>query len=455
MARVLLIRPKSAIPITNFPLGLMYLASSLEKMGHSVEILDLRFPESSSSEAVERMVDFRPDIVGVGSMTAEDKGLREILQGIKKTSYKPMIVVGGPHASTYLDRIMKYDGVDGAVLHEGEQTIVEIAQGKSLNNILGIAYQRNGSYVVNQNRGVIVNLDNIPYPAYHLIDMERYFKNPFVHGFVLKHPRLAQMVTSRGCPYVCIYCHNIFGKQFRARSTENVFGEIKFLYEKYNIQEIHFEDDSFNANPKRAEKILDRIIQSGVRLNFSFPNGLRADLLDENFILKMKKAGVYQVSVGIESADPDIQKTLGKKIDLERVFWSIKGMSRQGIITDGFFMLGFLNETKEQMLRTIRFARSSHLHLATFHKVNPFPGTSLGHQAEEKGHCLNIESFGADGYRFGKINISAVDQKTLDWLQKKAYFLFFAKLNRLWKIFFLAPNKRTLFKHFLRMIFWR
>lgn len=456
MAKILLIRPKSNIPITNFPLGLMYLASSLEKEGHFVCILDLRFPDASLEEVKEKISDFQPDIVGIGAMTPEDCGLREILREIKTFSYKPMVVIGGSHVNTYLDQLMRYPGVDCAVIGEGELKIVQIAQGKNLQEIRGIAYRKDASsYVVNQDNGFITDLDQLPYPAYHLFDVERYFRNPFVHGFVLYHQRHTQLMSSRGCPYHCIFCHNVFGKQFRARSPENVLGEIRFLYEHYGIQEFHFEDDSFNVNVQRAEKIFDLIIHSGMDIKISFPNGLRADLLNKNLILKMKQAGVYQVSVGIESADADIQKTLGKRINLERVVSSVREMASQSIITDGFFMLGFLNETKEQMMHTILFARRSPLHFTTIHKVNPFPGTVLGTQAEEKGVRLDIESFGGDGYRFGRVNISSISQRALDWQQKKGYLLFYTKVSRLWKIFWLTPNKKTLFKHLLRLVLWR
>ena len=455
MAKVLLVRPKSRIPITNFPLGLMYLAAYLEKEGHSAEIIDLRFPGSPSTVVTQRALDTRPDIVGIGAMTTEDRGLRDVLRQISALPYKPTVAVGGPHVNAYSREIMGYNGVDCAVFHEGEQIISEIAQGRGLDEIRGTAYRRNGGYAVNPERDFIANLDTLPYPAYHLLNVERYFKNPFVHGFALARNRHAQIMSSRGCPYGCIFCHNIFGKRFRARSPENVFGEIKLIYERYRVREIHFEDDSFNLDRKRAEKIFDLIIQSGFDLKISFPNGLRADILDREMIQKMKRAGVYQVSVGIESADTEIQKKTGKGIDLDKVTSAVNELASHGILTDGFFMLGFLNESRSQMMRTIRFARNSPLHLATIHKVNPFPQTPLGRQAEEKGFSVQIDDVGEDGYRFGKVNISALSQAELDKMQKMAYLCFYTKLSRLWKIFRLVPNKMTLFSHFLRLIFWR
>ncbi|HNX90611.1 MAG TPA: radical SAM protein [Candidatus Omnitrophota bacterium] len=457
MSKILLIRPFSKIPITNFPLGLMYIASSLEKAGHEVKILDLRFKDSGMGDINKALNDFIPDTVGIGAMTTEDAGLRKCLQVINESKIeKPMIVVGGPHASTYYREILKYPGVDCVVFGEGEMTMRDLVDKRCFDGIKGVAYNKgDGTCVVNPPREFIPDLDDVPYPAYHLLDVERYFKNPFVHGFVLSNQRHAQIMSSRGCPYHCVFCHCVFGKKFRKRSPENVVGEIKFLHEKYGVNEIHFEDDSFNVDRVRAEGIFDLIIKSGMKIKISFPNGLRADLLDEKIILKMKTAGVYQVSIGIESADPDIQKTIGKDIDLEKVGRSAQIMSRNGIITNGFFMLGFLDETEEQMLRTIRFAAASPLHLATIHKVNPFPGTVLGEQAKNRGYNIDIRDFGEDGYRFGKINISAVSQQTLDKMQKKAYLYFYLNCIRLWRVFWLTPNKTTLFKHFFRLVFWR
>jgi anaerobic magnesium-protoporphyrin IX monomethyl ester cyclase len=198
--------------------------------------------------------------------------------------------------------------------------------------------------------------------------------------------RYMEVFSSRGCPYHCIYCHKIFGRRFRARSPENVLEEIKLLYQRYRIREIHFEDDCFNLDVKRAKRILDLLIESGMDLSIRFPNGLRADFVDEELISKMKKAGAYQISIGVETASPSVMRMIKKRLDLRRVEETVRLALKYGLTMRGFFMIGFPGETREEIMQTLWYARNLDVHFASLSIVTPYPGTELYDMAVRGGY---------------------------------------------------------------------
>jgi anaerobic magnesium-protoporphyrin IX monomethyl ester cyclase len=452
---VLLLRPGLDIKVTNMPLGLIYLASYLELKKIPVSIIDFKVTAMADDELRIYLRSKRPTYVGVSCMTLEYEGAKSLLRLIKEVDPSIITVVGGPHASSFPHEIITNPDVDIVAIGEGEKTMYEIASGKAPSEIKGIAYKDGEKLFFTEPRGYIENLDEIPIPAYHLIDMEAYFRVPYGHGLMLADKRRAQIFTTRGCPFHCNYCHNIFGKRFRARSPKIVLEEIRLLHDRYQVKEFQFEDDSFNVDIRRAKKIMDMITDSGMKIKISFPNGIRGDIADEELIIKMKQAGVYYLFLAVETADPDMQKRIGKNMDLQRLTETMEYASRNGIFLGGFFMIGFLDETKEQMLKTIDFAAKSKLHTAIFFKVAPFKGTRLYEEALEAGHQLDCDDLSNLNFRFGKVNISKVSLEELDRLHKYAYFRFYSNPRRMISLFMAFPDKLTLVKHALRLVLWR
>jgi radical SAM superfamily enzyme YgiQ (UPF0313 family) len=199
-------------------------------------------------------------------------------------------------------------------------------------------------------------------------------------------------MTSRGCPYRCAYCHNVLGKKFRVRSPENILEEIKYIHDKFGITDFQIIDDIFNLDMDRAKKICDLIINSGMDLTFAFPNAIRADRVDEELVEKMAQAGTKFTSIAIETASPRIQKLIRKNLNLEKAFKAIHLFARVGIVTRGFFMMGFPTETEEEVLDTIEYAKRSRLCGATFFTVVYYPGTDLYRLAQSYGY-FKEESF--------------------------------------------------------------
>ena len=376
--KVLLLRPaaekKSMARV--LPLGLLAIGSVLKRAGHQVKILDLRISNSPDEELESVMRSFDPQVVGIGVMTIECKygfvdaaKVKEINPGVK-------IVFGGPHCSHEPQFILNDPNVDLMVSGEGDLTIVELIdaleQDRDIENVPGIAYKKNGSYIRTADRPVIRDLDKFD-QEYDLINLERYFNFQSSMDFfpVFRNKRFIPLVTSRGCPFKCTYCHDIFDKSIQYRSPEAVVNEIEYLINRYGIREFHIVDDVFNVNMKRAKIVLDAIVERNLNIHISFPNGLRADFFDDELIYKMQKAGVYRMALGIESGSQRIQDMIKKDLDINIIYDVVEKLTRARMSVHGFFMLGFPSETRMEMKETIDFACDLGLTTANFSLVIP------------------------------------------------------------------------------------
>jgi len=455
--KVLLLNPQSDTQkATPFPLGLMYLASYLEKFNHEVKIIDLKSQKLTKQKLKEETLEFAPNFIGIRCLTFESASAYSLARFMKSLLPKTAVILGGPHASAKPLEILQQKPVDYVVIGEGEITLKEIVSKKRPSTIKGIGYKEKGKIKFTQPRDYIKNLDEIPFPAYSKIDMQEYFNNPYTHAFFKAEKKIGQIFTSRGCPFHCIYCHKLFGKTIRFRSAENVLKEIELLYHQYGIREFQIEDDSFNVNMNRAKSIMNLIIKSNMKIKISFPNGIRADFVDEELAQNMKKAGVYSVCFGIESGDLEIQKFIEKNLDLSRVKKAIELTTKNGIMTTGYFMIGFLGETREQVIRTIQFAKNSKLHMATFFKVIPYPNTKLYDLAKEQGFNMSNrpEDYTYTFSTMSNLNLSKVNSQELENLIKRAYREFFSPL-RIMRLGLKAPNKHMLFVNFFRLLLWK
>lgn len=444
------------------PMGIMYLASYLNsKFGEEIDvkILDNRLHDYGEDDLVEIVKSYNPGLVAISCITLETKKMFSMAKIVKRINKKIPVIVGGPHSTDAYSEILQNFNVDVAVRHEGEKTFIEIVErclsGKDFTGIKGVSFLHNGKVVSNPDREYIFDLDSIPFPAWNMIEIERYGK--FLSMAPIGKRKYMPLYTSRGCPYGCVYCHNVFGKKFRFRSPENVLEEIDILVNKYNIKHFEIIDDIFNLNYRRAEKILDLIILRAYDLSISFPNGLRTDLLDYNMLSKMKKAGVKYISFAIEVGSKRMQKIIRKHLDLNRAEEAIKIASNLGIISNGFFMMGFPEENKEDLIKTAEFALNSKLDTINIFKVVPFKGTELFNKYKNlvlrrKGN-VKLEDC---GYSKKTINLSNVSQKELNYIYEKTYQKFYFSFIRIFKIInaycSLKGGMRSMFKYFIIFI---
>jgi magnesium-protoporphyrin IX monomethyl ester (oxidative) cyclase len=425
--RVLLVNPRqtfypgSDLPAGNLPLGLLYLAAVLETAGHEVSILD-EFMSSSSSiwksnektiigmpnwKIKEELRKTNPHVVGVSNpFTSQVENAISICNIVKAANPQILTVVGGPHVSAVpLQFLEEAKNADIAVVGEGEQTLLDIVTSlerqQAISTVLGIAYRRGAEVLRTPPRPLLQNLDELPFPAYHLVDMEQYLK-PRGIGYRSFKDRSISMITSRGCPFNCCFCsvHLHMGKPFRAHSAAYVVKHVEYVVKKYRVKTIFFEDDNLTLDTDRFEAICDKIIAQGIKVNWETPDGVRADCLTPQLLRKMKQSGCTSLFFGIESGDQKVlDNVIGKSLDLKKVIDVAKTCEELELKTGAFYIIGFPGEKKENMLKTVEFALrlrvdynvGMHLFVAT-----PSIGTRLFEECRKEGYIrgdLNSRSY--------------------------------------------------------------
>lgn len=441
--KILLINPalsgslSSGIFTIKVPLGLAYLASYLEKYGYEPKIIDcmayyeniekigdkhrIGLPEK---DIINQIREFNPDIVGVScGYTIHEKDSFRIAELAKKNS-KALVIFGGAHTSANPLQVLNNKNVDIAVIGEGEKTFLNIIRNlksKKLYSVPGTAMRIRNKIKINKLGGYIENLDEIPFPARHLLPMERYLKHPQNSIANIRAPT-TEIITSRGCPFNCIFCsiHTVWGRKWRARSAKNVVDEIESLNNEYGIKEFRFFDDNISWDKKRMIEICDEIIKRNLDIKWDTPNGVAIATLDEEVLRKMKHAGYYKIVMGIESGCERILGFMKKPVNLEHARNIIKICNKLGIWTWSTFVIGFPDETKEEINKTIDFAKKSGLNFATFYIAQPYPGTEMFDIYRKEG--LLKKGFIADSSvtdtKYNTHNFSADELKEI---QKRAY----------------------------------
>ena len=379
--RIALVAPKWNRLINSYPpLGLAYLAAVLEQAGHTVAIFDFGLtPHSELAADVGRVVGFRPDLVGMTAMTNVWHSAVELARALKGALASPL-VVGGPHATVFPERVAEEPAVDYVVVGEGEETLAELVEllartdgspaAEALSAVRGLCFRRAGGTVRTPERPLIRDLDALPWPARHLCELFRY---PL---YTPDGQRMLTVLSSRGCPYDCSYCFKgIVGRTYRQRSPENLVAELESLVDTYRVRNFYFVDDLFTLDARRLEAFARRIIDQGLDIRWQCL--ARVDRVTPELLALMYRSGCRQVHYGIESADQAILDRIGKRITPAMVREAVGWTRAAGIRSKGYFMLGLPGDTEETMARTIAFAAELDLDEAMFSLTTPFPGTRL------------------------------------------------------------------------------
>ncbi len=351
-----------AVYYSHHPVGLLYLVSAVREVYPDIEFRV--FHTSTSNDPlkhIESLVStFNPDLVGLRSLSIAKEPFQMVAEKIRELKPGILLVGGGPYTSSSYDDILLNGLVDIAVIGEGEKTFVDLLDqllksDKIPVDVKGTAVIVDGTLKINEPRPLISDLDAIPFPDYNFINLEDYIG---IENHALQDASCSAFIlSSRGCPFTCFYCHQLFGKKVRRRSAGNVIAEMREHIEKRGISDFVFLDDVFNVPMTESKKLLKLIIDELPPVRINFPNGLRADLIDEEMLDLFEKAGTVEMALAIESVTPRLQKMMGKNLNIEKARVAIEAASRR-FITRVFFIIGFPTETFEEAMDTIRFAAS-------------------------------------------------------------------------------------------------
>ena len=396
-------------------LGLAYIAAYLEKNGFAVSIIDMNVEEIELQRLAEIIEANKYQFLGITATTVQINSALHIAQEIKKVLPELKIVMGGPHPSVMTDEILVNTFVDYVVRGEGELTMLELVKGDDPQNILGLSFKRNGNLVHNHSRPFIEDLDKMPFPARHLLPMDKYSPTP---GNYLRLPA-ASMITSRGCPGRCTFCNtDMFGKTIRFRTAKNISEEITTLIKDYKIKEVSFYDDTFSVNKKNIQELCSIILRDNIDITWSCMS--RIDCMDPNLLKQMKKPGCHSICYGIESADREILENINKRISLDRVQEVLNWTKEAKIQVRVSFMFGNPGETQSTMEKTIRYAISLEPDIFIFNITTPFPGTAMFDWAKNNNY---LKVFNWDDYDLGKVvmELPTVDPELIKKYYKLAY----------------------------------
>jgi len=377
-------------PNVYVPLGLGYIAASLEQAGHEVEIIDLNVRRISDNKLRKRVA--AADMVGITGMITEYGTLLGLVDFVKTANTEAKVVLGGPLVTALPRKLFQESTADFAVLGEGEKTIVSLVSalenGEDVGSINGIVFRADGEITVTEPAEPIADMDTIPFPARHLLDMKRYIKDHFqsfgikIRGF--GRIRSTNLLSSRGCPYSCTFCFkDMWGRQWRGRSPQSIIREMESLYETYRVNGFFFNDDTFVLDRERVLEFCRQLIEKRLRIVW-YCNG-RVNLMTEEMLRAMYEAGCRGIAYGIESGNQRILDSMKKNETLDQVREVVAWTKKAGIHVTGYFMLGMLGETRDTIRETMAFARELQLDFHGFSLTTPIPGTELYDSALEAG----------------------------------------------------------------------
>ncbi len=435
-ANVLLLKlPDPESYVTTPPLGLGYVAAYLKRNGVSVDFMDLGNSRISDQDFLAAIKDKQYGYIGIQLYSYQLNAVKKYSGMIKSVLPSSKIVVGGPHPSSEPEHTLNYlRDVDYAIRAEGERPFVGLvnsgdnSSAGELERIPNLVYRHAGKVCVNRIE-LENNLDVFSMPDWELMDPHKYALAP--QGIFVRNKPVAPISITRGCPYTCTYCAGfaVMGRQIRKRSIDNVLAEIKYLHEKWGVKEVHIIDDNFTFERSLVTEFCEKLLRQAFKICWACPNGVRIDSLDKDLLQLMEKAGCVSFGIGIESGSAQVLKKMKKNLKLEVVKEKVDLIKKNTSISiTGFFLIGYPQEYRDDIIATINFAKGLKIDMATFAIVQPLPGTDLFDLWKtKKGITLDD----IDWDRFFHIGVfegvSELPEKELRGLQKRAVREFYLR----------------------------
>jgi anaerobic magnesium-protoporphyrin IX monomethyl ester cyclase len=415
------------------PMGLGYLASMAERLGIQVKILDClihgwEHEEDENENLVrvglsdkdiqEQIIQFRPDMVGINcQFSRQYKIYHQMFSLIKNIDPRIIVVAGGAHATVCPEEVLGDDNCDYLLLGEAEESFHELIMAfqkdTEIAAIDGLGWKDERKLKINPKLRFCNDLDSMPFPAYHLMALNKYFGLDASHGDRHKK-RFCPIVTSRGCPAKCTFCsaHKVWGNKYRVRSVENVIEEMRLLKNQYGVEEIMFEDDNVTAEAKRAKLLFSRMIEEGLDFVWDTPNGAGVWSMDEEMIDLMKKSGCVRLHFPVESGSQNVLNSIIKKpLNLERVKKLVKYCQKINLYHSMFLVIGMPGEKLSDMWESFKFAAECGCYTPHISVATPYPGTKLFEE------CVKNNYF-SKPFSLDDLFIRSFLIKTPDWNQE-------------------------------------
>jgi radical SAM superfamily enzyme YgiQ (UPF0313 family) len=403
------------------PVGLGYLAQTLELKTISYEVIDMRLGYGIG-DLKQKIKECQPMFLGISALTFGYKDTYRLIRRIKRQFPSLKIVVGGPHVSTLQGKSLKdCRDIDFGIVGEGEKSLVELCNSgdeKEIYGIKGLIFRQESEVVYNGPRKVILDLDSLPFPKYAKFELSKYLE------------KRIPIFTSRGCPHNCIYCpiKTTIGRKYRMRSAESVVNEMDYWYQR-GYRQFSILDDNFSAWKGRAYEICDEIEKRGlINLQLSCPNGLRGDKVDRNLLHRMKEVGFTHVAFGVEAGNNKILNTLKKGETIEQIDQAIRDSCDLGYHVDLFFLIGSPGETWRDIEDSFRLASRYPVN-ARFYSLIPFPGTELYDWVQQNNYFVRQpEDYLNDASQL--VNEPCFQTPELSVMERKRAFKHARKMSR-------------------------
>jgi anaerobic magnesium-protoporphyrin IX monomethyl ester cyclase len=403
------------------PLGILSIASVLEAKGIPTDVVDCH--------VTNFMPDFRDyNAICFSVNVANVQNTVEYIKEIRALGINPKIIIGGPQSPTRAEYWIKEHHVDSVFIGEADYAVYEYLMSSDPHSVKGVVIEKDGNPFYTGQRELIMNLDDLPFPALDKVPIKRY-NTPIKKA----HP-VSSIITSRGCPGQCTFC-NSRGGIWRQRSAKNVVDEIEWQVNKLGVKELWIADDNFTLNRQRAWDIAEDIIKRGIKIKFQCKNGIRVDKVDKELLAKLKQAGWWMVAVAPETGNDDSLKRIGKGFTLERVKEVVKWCKELKIQTFSLYILGLPWETMEDIKQTLKFSIELDTDFVQYSRYTPLQGTPLYDECKEQGMLLEDE-YKDIGMHSGTVNYvpKLLDREEMKKVYKNAFRHYYFRPKKIMNI---------------------
>lgn len=405
-----------------------------------------------------------PDLLGVSCLfSSQFPFVREIARRARAADPGLTIATGGSYPSFLPERCLSTSELDAVAIGEGELPLTALIEavnaGRPLPGIPGLAVKEDGRVTVSPERNYLTDLNDLPFPARDLFPVERYFQVNLPMQSISRSRRNLSVATSRGCPYRCRFCSSTrhWGQRLRLRPVEAVLDEMQQLKDRYGIGEVKFEDDNLTFDEARAKTLFRGMIERRLNLHWNTPNGIAVRHLDDEMLGLMKDSGCYELTLAVESGDPEVLKhIIHKPMDLAEAEKAAARIKAHGIETAGYFIVGFPGETRRQVENTLNFAYRLKLDRVYIFMYTPLPGTPLAEQAMKDGLVREGFDFeNENNYFLPSVRLADMTADELTRLQRRAFWKSNLRLLATRPDRFIKKYGSTLIRHpglFLRFL---